>query len=76
MFEPEHKSHWYLIIALGIAVIIGWSIYSQYKPLIIKASCSEIAAKSSDLIYKNIDSFEPVYSYENINKKCIKDSGI
>lgn len=76
MFEPDKKNHLYLLLVFVVAVVIGWSIYTQYKPLLIKASCSEIAANSSDLIKCENDLFDSSYSYNNIRKKCLEESGI
>ena len=76
MFQPEHKSKFYLFFVLIIAVVIGWSIFTHYKPLIINASCSEIAANSSGFIYEERELYDPTYSYENIRTKCIQDSGL
>lgn len=76
MFEPEHKSHFYLILFCVIAIFLGWSIYTQYKPMLIQASCSEIAAGSSGLINNESDLLDPSYSYNNIRSKCLQDSGI
>ena len=76
MFEPEHKSHLYLLLVLIVAIFLGWSVYTQYRPMLIKASCSEIAASSSGFIYKEKDIFEPSYSYESIKSKCMQDNGL
>lgn len=76
MFEPEKKSHLYLLLVLVVAVVIGWSVYTQYKPYLIEASCSEIAASSSNLINEEQEFLEPSNTYENIKRKCLRDSGL
>jgi len=76
MFEPEHKSKWFLLLVFGVAMLVGWSVYNQYKPYLIQASCSEIAATSSNLIYKRNDILESNHSYEYVKSKCIQDSGL
>lgn len=76
MFEPEHKSKFYLVFVLIVAIVIGWSIFTHYQPLIIQASCSEIAANSSNFIYKERELLDQTYSYDNIKTKCLRDSGV
>jgi len=76
MFKPEGKSKWYFLLIFFIAVLIGWTAYAQYKPLIIKSSCSEIAARSSGFFYSQEGAFEDNYSYEIIKDRCIQNSGL
>lgn len=74
MFEPEHKSKWYILLILGIASLIGWSAYKQYRPYIVQTSCSEVAERSSNFLYKNNADFDPTFSYQNVKKKCLVES--
>ena len=65
-----------MLLVLVVAVVIGWSVYTQYKPYLIEASCSEIAASSSNLINEEQEFLEPSNTYENIKRKCLRDSGL
>jgi hypothetical protein len=76
MFEPERKSHWYLVFVAVVAGVIGWSIHTHYKPLMIRATCSEIATKSSGLVFDEEGSFDSDYTYQKMMRKCLEDSGI
>ena len=72
MYEPEHKSKFYLIIFAAFATIVAWVIINYYKPVVIEAGCSEMASGSSSILGRNLDSLN-VYNYDNIKEQCLND---
>ena len=64
----------YLILFILSASALGYLFFFHYRPQIIERGCAEIAAQSSDYLFKgkNIDNSE--YSYESVRLRCLEDS--
>jgi len=74
MYEPEHKSKFFLIIIIAIAAFLGWSVFVQYRPMLITVSCSEIAANSTNILGKRFNLEQDNYSYEKVKTQCLEET--
>jgi len=73
MYTPEHKSKIYLLVIAGVASLIGWAILTQYRPMLIETSCSEVAANSSNVLSKRYTIEDDDFSYETVKKECLHE---
>lgn len=64
----------YLILFILSASALGYLFFFHYRPQIIERGCAEIAAQSSDLIFKNKKPNDANYEYENVKQRCLEDS--
>jgi hypothetical protein len=74
MYEPERGSKLYILLIAAVASLLGWSFFVFYKPMIIEASCSEIAATSSNLLFKNREKYTGEFSFYNVKSDCVLQS--
>ena len=68
------KSAFYFLLLILVALAIGFLFYGQYRPQIVERGCAEIAAQSSDLIFKNKKPNDAEYEFENVKQRCLEDS--
>ncbi|OGM24012.1 hypothetical protein A2865_00470 [Candidatus Woesebacteria bacterium RIFCSPHIGHO2_01_FULL_39_17] len=73
MYQPEHKSKVYFFILAAFASFIGWAFLTFYRPLVIKAGCSEIAAKTSSVIGSKNGELENYFSFDNEKNRCLEE---
>ena len=68
------KNILYLLIFAATAFTIGWLFVNYFRPQIIERGCSEMAEKSSDVLFKDQEHLDPKYNYENVKARCLEDS--
>ena len=68
------KSAFYLLVLTFFAITIGWIFLNVVRPQIIEGGCSEIAAKSSNVLFKDQKRLDPKYNYENVKARCLEDA--
>lgn len=74
MYEAENKSNIVYLVIFGAALsLIIWAIFMRFRPLILEASCSEIASSSSNIV-KGAHTLYPDSSFENVKSRCLEDS--
>jgi len=73
VYEPDHTSKFYLFLIAAFASLIGWAFFTFYRPVIIEAGCSDIAANSANYFSKNKKDIDAQYEYENIKARCLGD---
>jgi hypothetical protein len=76
MYEPEKRSKMYLVIVAACASLIGWAFFTYYRPLLIDASCSEVAVQASSISLKKRYEIDPFYNYDNVKARCKEDVNI
>ena len=74
MYRPESKKGLYLVIIIAFASIIGWVFLYFYKPALIEASCSDVAAGSSRLFANKKNGLDRNYDYNYIKARCLEDA--
>ena len=74
IYTVEHKSKFFLLVFFFAATVLAWGVITQYKPMIIKTNCREIAAKSSGILSAKRYTLEGEYSYDRVNADCMKES--
>lgn len=74
MYRPESKKGLYIVFILAIASIIGWAFLYFYRPVIIEASCSDIASNTSGVLSKRQYELDPNYSYDYLKTRCLEDA--
>ena len=75
MYEPARRSKLYLLIIAAMASLIGWAFFTFYRPLVIEAGCSEIAANTSTVLGKRNSEVDAFFSYDNTKHRCLEDLG-
>jgi hypothetical protein len=73
MYQAHHTNFFYLFIVGFVASLIGWAVIAYYKPMIIEASCADIASKSNGL-YKKRDVVETAYNFDTVRDQCVSDA--
>ncbi len=74
IYKPQHRSKAYLFIIAGIASLFGWALLKFYRPIVIEASCNEIAASSGSLYKNHPTDIDAVYfTPDNVKARCIED---
>lgn len=68
------KSAFYLLVIAISALTIGWVFVNYLRPQIIERGCSEMAEKSSNVLFKDQEHLDPKYNYENVKARCLEDS--
>ncbi len=74
MSKTEHKSKIYFLILIGFALLIYLLFRVKYQPILIEASCSEIASFSSNLLGDRYSLDENEFSYNSIKNDCLKET--
>lgn len=74
--NSDFKSKFLLVVYTVCAGIIGWSLYSYYKPQIILGACQDIASRSANVNQKRKIDQDPAGDYDKIFSDCLTDSGI
>jgi len=74
MYRPESKNGLYIFLIASLALIIGWIFLYQYRPVLIEANCSDVAASSTNLFGKNQNILDPNYDYNYLKAKCLEDA--
>jgi hypothetical protein len=74
IYEPEHKSKAYLVFVAAVAAILAWGVFVNYRPLIIAATCSEVAADSSGILTSRYKDINSDYTYEKVKNDCLDKS--
>ncbi|OGM21938.1 hypothetical protein A2863_00920 [Candidatus Woesebacteria bacterium RIFCSPHIGHO2_01_FULL_38_9b] len=72
IYQTEHKSKFYLFVFFIAASFLAWGLITQYKPMIIRTNCSEVAAKSSGLLSAKRYNLETDFSYKEVKSDCVK----
>ena len=68
------KSILYLLIFAATAFTIGWLFINHFQPQIVERGCSEMAQKSSDILFEDQGNLDPKYKYDNVKARCLEDS--
>ncbi len=76
MYKPENNNTHYFLIVIATASLIAWAFFTYYKPIIIEASCSDIAEGSSGLYAKRKEIYDPRFTYENLKVRCIEEASV
>lgn len=74
--KERHKSKFYLFVFAATATILGWGIWTNFKPHIILASCADIADKSSSVFQRYSIFEDPGKKYDKVLHQCLSDAGI
>lgn len=74
MYEPERKDKLYFLVVAAFASIIAWGFFTLYRPIIIEASCSEIAVSVMTIKVKDNDVLGITTPYDIIKDKCIRNA--
>ena len=73
----KHKSKLYLSLFLATAIILAWGAWNNYRPIVIYASCSDIAERTSSIVKRNsIGEKEDANKFEETLGTCLRDSGL
>ena len=73
IYKPEGggSGKKFLVIFAALASLVGWAMIKKYKPVVLEAGCSEIAANSATL---TMDSeIDPGVSYNKTKDRCLYD---
>ena len=70
--KPPHKSNVYLFAVAAVAFIIGWTFMYKYRPQIVEAGCSNVAARSSNFLQSE-EAKSSTFNYEDVKTRCILD---
>ncbi len=73
IYKPEGggSGKKFLVIFAALASLIGWAMIKKYRPLVLEAGCSEIAANSSSF---TMDSeIDPRVVFNKTKDRCLHD---
>jgi hypothetical protein len=72
----KYKSKLFLLFFAFSALVLAWGVWTNYRPSIILASCSDIAYKSSSISkrYSILDDTEN--KYDVYLEGCLHDAGL
>lgn len=73
MYETKSRTELHFIILFVVASLMVWTYINYFNPVITEATCSDIAAASSNLRPDTKD-IDPGMTYENIKLRCIQES--
>ena len=69
----KYFNGFYFLIFTISALLIAWYAWGKIRPTLIESSCSDIAQRSSGLYYKNRQTLDPQYTYDNLKARCLDD---
>ena len=75
MYRTSSKLGFYSWFMIGLILIFcAWGLVIYYKPVITESGCSEMAAQSSSIYYKNKLDLYPDLNYDTLKAKCLEES--
>lgn len=64
-----------MTVFIVTASILGWGVWSNYRPQVVYASCADIAEKTANLsVKKNLPS-DTANDFELLLNECLTDAG-
>ncbi|OGM32987.1 hypothetical protein A3D01_05690 [Candidatus Woesebacteria bacterium RIFCSPHIGHO2_02_FULL_39_13] len=74
MYQTESKKGLYIVLILAVASMVGWVFLFYYRPVLIEASCSDIANNSTNLFNRQQNELDPNYNYDYLKSRCLEDA--
>ena len=70
--KDQHKHTLFLSIVAATAFILGWGVWTNYRPTIVYAGCGDIAGKTSNISTRTTLPGE--FDYDTLFYECIKEA--
>ena len=64
----------YFILFVLSAGALGYLVFFHYRPQIIERGCAEVAAQSSDYLFKGKNVENTDYDYQSVKDRCLEDA--